>query len=491
MKRATMSLLFGLTIISMISLPVYRANAEDLQSKVDELEKKVSVLERKVSKMKMHFGGDFRFRFDNVEWKTPEYMQPDMQGNYYQMPGDTLKNSESYTWRLRLKMGAEISENLHFGGRMNVYRKYGGAEVPMFDGSPQSVFDSFNSTRIPTDNVVRIERAYFTYTPPSTPLIFTIGRQAATDGPPREVKLDTVRQGTPAGMLIDAEIEGLMVGVNLTKLGMPDGNRFRVCYGIGFESGFGSGGNSKGSYIMTPMGSAQINNLEDSKVAGGCLDLDFPIGFTELKISTSYFRMLNLTDIPSGLTRNFPNFMDNNAQDVTATANLGDMDLYGICITHETDWITYFASMGWNKSDPNGKESAYGFGGLLGNPNGSETGSAYYLGLKVPLRVLPANIGFEYNHGSKNWWSYTPGADDISNKLATRGSVWEAYMNYDIEDHLKFRMGYVHYDYDYAFSGWHIAPGPMDYFDLDNNPVMPYPFPKEVDNFYFSLTASI
>jgi hypothetical protein len=481
----------GTWLVAMIVLGIMLIPVRGYSGDMDNLEKRLSDLELTVGSMKLHFGGDFRFQYDNVEWKTPKYMQPDMQGNYYPMPENTLTNSESYSWRLRMKFGAEISENLHFAGRMNAYKLFGGAEVPIFNGTPGTVHNSFNSTRIPTSNVVRIERAYFTYTPGNTPVILTVGRQAATDGPPRQVKLETERQGTPPSLLIDAEIDGIMLGLNLEKFGLNDGSRFRVCYGVGFESGFGAGGDAEGTYLITPMGASQVGNLDDSKVLGGCLDLAFALGFTDLQVSSGFFRMKDLTDIPSGVTRNFPNFMSSDPQMVSATANLGDMDVYGFSIIHDLEWLSYFVSMGWNKSDPNGNVSGYGFGGLLGNPSGSESGSSYYLGLHVPLQVVPVSVGVEYNHGDKNWWSYTAGADDIGNKLATRGDVWEAYFNWNFDDHIALRGGYVKYNYDYAFSGWHIAPGPIDYFDLDNNPVMPYPFPKEVDNLYFSLNVTI
>ena len=43
-------------------------------------------------------------------------------------------------------------------------------------------------------------------------------------------------------------------------------------------------------------------------------------------------------------------------------------------------------------------------------------------------------------------------------------------------------------NYDYAFSGWHIAPAPMENFDLSNeNMRSPYPFPDEIKNFYAIL----
>jgi len=460
------------------------------ESFAKDIEEKVSDLELKVSKMKLYFDGDYRFRYDYVGWTTPRYRQPDMSGNLFQMGSKNLKNSESYSWRLRLKFGADISDNLHFYGRLNAYKLFGGADVPIFNGTPETVHNSFNSTRIPTDNVIRVERAYFTYTFPSTPVILTIGRQAATDGPPRQVKLDTVRQGTPVAILIDAEIEGIMAGLKLDDWGLPDGSRARVCYGVGYESGFGSGGNAEGAYVINPMGSGLVTNLNDSKVVGGCLDLPFTLGFTDLTVCTGYFRIMDITDIPYGLTRNFPNFQNNDPQNVTATQNLGDIDLLGFSVTHDMDWLTYFVSLGYCRSNPNGKESMYGFGGLLGNPRESESGTAIYLGAKAPLRVIDAQVGFEYNQGSEHWWSYTAGADDVSNKLATRGNVTEMYFNYNFDKNITLRAAYARYNYKYAFSGWHIAPGSLDYFDLEQNPAMPYPFPKSVDNFFVSTTVN-
>ncbi len=72
-------------------------------------------------------------------------------------------------------------------------------------------------------------------------------------------------------------------------------------------------------------------------------------------------------------------------------------------------------------------------------------------------------------------------------KLATRGSVVEAYLVQKIEKRLSFRLGGQFFKYDYAFSGWHIAPGPMDNFDLSNTPGLGYAFPDKATNIYAIL----
>jgi hypothetical protein len=200
-----------------------------------------------------------------------------------------------------------------------------------------------------------------------------------------------------------------------------------------------------------------------------------------------------MTDIPYGTLINFPipgPYAQPSPQYVTATNNLGNMDQWGILWQHTiNDKFTYFLSGGYIKSHPNGKVSQYGFGGLLGNPNGSETGSAYYAGLKYkPIEKV--SLGLEFNHGSPNWFTYAPDAGDPSAKLAARGDVWEGYVHYFINKNFLLKLGYTYFDYSTAFSGWHIAPGPLSYYSLDNpTAVNFYPFPKTVKDVYFAVEA--
>ncbi len=487
-KLFSFALMITAVMLFLLAAPAVYA---DVDEDIEDIEERLDVMELKLAKHKIYFGGDFRVRWDSVSWHIPRYQQvvdPTTQPpGVQQMEAQNWDNSATYTSRLRLKMGADISSNLHFYGRLNMYRAYGGAEIPIFNGQPDSLHNSFNSTRIPTDNTLRVERAYFTYKWKNSPIFMTLGRQATTDGPPRHIKEEMVRQGTPSSLIIDAEIEGFMLGSKLDFMGLPENSTFRLCYGVGYESGFGGGGNVPQSYVVTPFGNGVVASLDDSTVLGACFETPLPFMGDEGMFYLNYMLLQDLTDIPYSSLSNFPNPFDNNPQSVTATNNLGDMDLFGLGVTGDAGKLDYFAMAAWNKSDPNGQQSQYGFGGLLGNPDESENGFAYYLGAKYSFIPKKLSAGVEYNKGSENWFSYTPAADDPSNKLATRGDVWDLYLNWQFDKRIWLKVGYQHFNYNTAFSGWHIAPGPLEYFDLSQNPTLFYAFPDEVDNIYATL----
>ncbi len=206
-----------------------------------------------------------------------------------------------------------------------------------------------------------------------------------------------------------------------------------------------------------------------------------------------YNRFGNMTDIPYGTLINFPipgPYAQPSPQYVTATENLGDMDQWGLTWEHRIgDTFTYFAGGGYIKSHPNGKVSQYGFGGLLGDPNKSQSGTAYYARPALEshpqggprARVQPRLLPLVHLHARAT--------GELGDKLAARGNVWEGYLRYTFSKHTSMRVGYTYYDYSTAFSGWHIAPANLDYYNLDNNAVNFYAFPKTVKNAYFLFDA--
>jgi opacity protein-like surface antigen len=459
-----------------------------------ELEKRVTELEKKAANDKIDWGAEMRVRLDNLRWHINPYQQfMGMETPPVVVPAQDLENTAQYSIRLRLRMNADINENLKFMGRLSMYKLYGGSDVPIFNGFPNTVLDSFNGSRIPSNEVLRVERALLKWQVPRTPLNVAFGRMNSSDGPPLELREGTERQGTPMGIMVNAEVDGVHVDYDLHTLGLPEGTTIGFCGGIGYESGFGGGGQVSENYTLTPFGAGAINGMRDSRVAGFIYDMPlmFMLGETvnDARFMFGYNRFTNMTDIPYGALINFPipgMYAQPSPQYVTATNNLGNMDQIGVTWQHKiSDVLHYFFSYGYIKSDPNGKVSQYGFGGLLGDPDNSQNGWAAYTGLQVKP-VDKVALGFEYNHGSERWFNYTPATGEPSEKLATRGNVYEVYGHWDFAKNLSLKTGYIHYDYSTAFSGWHIAPGNLDYYSLDNpNAVNFYPFPKTVKNFYF------
>ncbi|MBN2318416.1 MAG: DUF3373 family protein [Acidobacteria bacterium] len=470
------------------------------QEEATESKKRLNDVERKTAGDKIDWGADMRVRLDHVRWHINPYRQyMGMETPPVAVPGHDLENTAQYSVRLRLRMNAEINDNLSFMGRLSMYKLYGGSDVPVFNGFPSTVLDSFNGSRIPSNEVLRVERALLKWQIPNTPLNVAFGRMNSSDGPPLELREGTERQGTPMGIMVNAEVDGVHVDLDLGTLGFPEGTTIGFCGGIGYESGFGGGGQVKNNYTLTPFGLGSINGMEDSRVAGFIYDMPllFMLGESvhDARFMFGYNRFTNMTDIPYGTLINFPmpgmNANPPAAQYVTATDNLGNMDQLGITWQHKiNDFLHYFTSYGYIKSDPNGKVSQYGFGGLLGDPDNSQSGWAIYTGAKItPINVL--SLGFEYNHGSERWFNYTPATGEPSEKLAARGNVYEVYGHWDFAKNLSLKTGYIHYDYSTAFSGWHIAPGDLAYFSLDNpEAVNFYPFPKTVKNFYFMVETS-
>jgi hypothetical protein len=110
---------------------------------------------------------------------------------------------------------------------------------------------------------------------------------------------------------------------------------------------------------------------------------------------------------------------------------------------------------------------------LMSNPDDieSKSGWAVYAGGRYDFPT-GTKLGFEYNHGSENWITFAPAADDMwTSKLGTRGNVYEVYVIQDLP--LKaissyfsktfFKIGYQYYDFDYTGSNsWLGAPIKID-----------------------------
>jgi hypothetical protein len=531
------------------NLKIQLKAVEEKATAAQDVDTRLVKVETKVAGDNIQWGGDLRTRFDGAQEHFKPYQQfagfiqnpaPGYAGTpapvFNQVPAQDWTNSVQWSTRLRLNMGITINEDAKIMGRLAMYKVAGGADVPTFNGSPNTIGTGFTAGQVPGTDALLVERASLVYHFNAVASILSIGRQNTTDGPPFEVREGSERNATPQALAVNATIDGIGWKFQLEKIGFPEGTLLGFCYGVGYESGFGGGGAIKQSSAVVGMNfnptggttatapAAQIGNigpLKDTTVLGCMYDMPllFQIGESvqSANVYLGYNRLGNMTDIPFGNTINFPIPMGMpSTQYVTATANLGDMDQLTATWKHKIgDTFTYFVSGGYIKSHPNGQVSQYGaywtfpnapaygpmagttmqlsgFGGLMGDPTKSETASAYYAGMRYdPTPTL--GVGVEFNHGSPRWFTYTPATGEYTDKLGTRGDVWEGYVQWKFAHNAALRVGYLDYKYTTAFSGWQIGPSAqpgqdwVSAMNLGNNPMLQYSYPSTIKNYYASI----
>ena len=408
---------------------ILRSKVKETNSKIvkqentnDELEDRIDSVETSTLTDKINFGVDFRTRVDNFRQKQ----------------ASGTKGSDNNIWsnRLKLNMSSKITDNMKFVGMLTMYKNWSDSNI-----NPQSNMDSMQGRR-PNDSSLFAERAYIDWRiyNGKVPLILTIGRQPSADGPSHQFKDNTVRKSTYSALSFDGTADGVVATFPLNKLTGVDQMALRFGYGKGYQDGTST---NYASYIGNPKG------INDTNVMGVFFDSSLGIDGSLMQISA-----VKAKDVVS----NVPN--DNK--------NIGNFYLYTAMLEFtniKDSGIDLFAHYGISEAKPNGKTSIY-YGqnvGLLTSTNGdtsTKSGSAYWIGTryKLPMPTFKnPYIGFEYNHGSKNWFNFTQGSNDVTNKLATRGDATEVYYIQPINRYAYLRLGAQFIDYKYTGSGWQIG----------------------------------
>ncbi len=395
---------------------------------------------------------------------------PEQQGMLMEMlmpstarEGYDYKNDIMFTNRLRLNMNAKVAENVDFQGRMTMYKPWGDSSgVQVFNGMSNSLNIDGSSARYPNSDILRVERAYFNWRNiADTSFYLSFGRRPSAGGPPMHLRDDEMRAGTPLGTLIDFAFDGITAGFT-----PYDGGTFRLCYGMGYESGFGSAENLV----------AEENRLKDAHFFGFNWDMYNKDGIT---VQSTVARAFDVTDGFNGLVVLQDNPVTGDpigapiVMRFTPSANLGDIDLYGILMSYSNDSFDLFASYNLMKSHP--EDVTTPFGGLFTDPFGTpeeQTGKMGYIGARYKFSNKKTKLGVEYNEGSEYWFNFSNGADDIfAPKTATRGTVVEVYLTHRIARKFICKLDFMQYDYDYSGSGWHLGAPKA----LDANPILGYP----------------
>ncbi len=378
-------------------------------------------------------------------------------GNLSTIPAYKPQQPTLMTNMFGLDLHAKATQDVTVNARLLMYKTFGSQDdsqvVGNYFADRVGVFDGTLS-HVPSSSLLNVDRAYATWSNiADQPIWFSVGRRPSTNGAPSNLRLNNERPGnggTPA-MLIDYAFDGATIGW-APDIEMLPGAYAKVCYGRGFDSG-----------IQTP-----TNSIKNAEFLGVAI---LPIDTDPLRVWFQWDRAWNLFDFP---------VMQNTVFGNTApSTNLGNMDWYGVGALSTLKNVgpgnlNIFGDVAMNVSHPGGNVSQNaGFQGMLTGSffaqeaPSDKTGFGFYTGIRYDL-PSKTKLGFEFNHGTKNWVTMAPAGDDMwTSKLGTRGNVYEPYIIQELD--LKpissyfskafFRLGYQYYDFEYTNSNnWVGAP---------------------------------
>ncbi len=532
MKKTVVTLGFLALVAGVSLPVAARAADDDLQKKFDRLTKEIMELKGQVKKNEdkslskwLTIGGEYRFRADSLHGRTAAYTdvmstfanaQNTMQSNFFtatatgtavngmtaqqwagnlsglmtfsqqmatiktfsqanaflaanqailgglqnfavQVPAYKPQNETLYTNKFGLDLHAKATQDVTVNAKLDMYKVFGSQDAGPATGNYFSdragIFDGTLS-HVPSDSLLNVDRVYATWSNiAEQPVWFSVGRRPSTNGAPTNLRLNNERPGnggTPA-LLVDYAFDGMTLGW-APDIEMLPGAYAKVCYGRGFDSG-----------IKTP-----ANSIKDTDMLGVAI---IPVDTDPLRVWLQWNRGFNIFDAP---------VMTNSAfGDTAPKTNLGDIDWYGAGAMSTLRNVgpgnlNMFADFGLSITHPNNNVSSqFGFMGLgtgqFFQPEAprDKTGWAAYVGVRYDL-PSKTKLGFEFNHGSRDWITFAPSADDMwTSKVGTRGNVFEPYIIQElnlkpISSYLSkafFKIGYQYYDFEYTGSNnWVGAP---------------------------------
>lgn len=411
-----------------------QSKAEDYPD-FDEVEERMDEIELATLVNKINFGLDFRTRVDNFDYE-------------YAAGGVSESNNNVWSNRVRINMSAPITDDMKFTGRLAMYKNWADSNINTF-----SSMDPMQGRR-PNDSSVFLERAYVDWTVISgdVPVILTIGRQPSSDGPSHQFKDNTVRKATYSALSFDGAADGVVATIGLGATGIPDA-ALRIGYGKGFQSPT----SSMTGYI------GNTNPIDDTTVLGAFLD--FGLGIDG---SLVQFSAVQGSDINS---------------QTSDAATIGDIMLYTAMVEFTNiagSNLDLFGHYAMSVASPNGDTGTMcamqnedgtcampmqvgllTTQGITQDMEEEKDGSAFWIGARYTLAYAEMlnkpRIGIEYNQGDENWFSFTQGSNDLTNKLATRGNALELYYIQPINRYANLRLGGQWIEYEYTGSGFQVG----------------------------------
>jgi len=474
MKKFLAPILIGASVVTCaLADEGLQAQLEEMKKQIAELkaaQEKINVeaLQRQIREVKAHTAGDnvkfnidFRTGYDIVDYK--------LKG------GEDVDNS-IWTNKLILGMAAQPRDDLVFRGSLGVYKSFG--NTSSFGANGYQNMDWY-ATQTPGDSTLRLREAYFLYFGKIGDVDYTasFGRRPSVDGFLVNLREDNADPASPIGHNINMEFDGASFMFNVEKITGVSGMYFKLCLGRGNSNADAKYPTFTGYPVMTGGVMPSFATTPYAKSNFDSPNMDLAGLLMQLYNDGQYKVMANIF---KGWNMMGANFGSNTGADAALypyTVNMTDVgDMTGGSLSVQVNGLSYdndflmdttvFASFAWSETDPKGQHNVidqnpmsptYGqpipTTEMLGS-NKSETGHSYYVGVQIPGFFESDKIGFEYNHGSKYWRSFTYGEDTlIGSKLATRGDAYEVYYNLPIlSKNLTAQLRYTYIDYEYTGS---------------------------------------
>jgi hypothetical protein len=418
------------------------------QEDLDERSDIIDAVEKKSILDKINFSPELLLRFDKFDYKNNSItgedtrMYEDGQRTDIQRRDEFSKHYDiASSIRFRLNMSMQLEDIKFYGRLVYMNSSQSNQRVCILSrdiktGTPGSAFD--------------VDRAYVNYTlnPRSKhPFTLSFGILPTTGGTPLQFAEDKKRSSLFPALVFDMNTYGV---IGTQKLGDDTYARAVIARGYTLRPNFypyqcnreninnadifGLYADTKFHFLGSSLLSFGINVMhdlkahpylgpdvtaDDSHVLGTMLTLGLGIDIQKVaKTNTTIFLHTALSN-PHG----------NNNED--------DYKIYNWSDTYE--------------GDPGFTEADYATGGML-----KENGYSIYLGTKYTLNKS-FYFGAEFNHGSKYWFSATQGAEDMYNKLATRGEAYDIYTAWKYHKYLQAKLSYLTIHESYTGAGWHFG----------------------------------
>ncbi len=410
---------------------------DNLKEDVADLSEIVQVVEKKSFMDRMQISGELRTRFDWFDFKenAPKGFGRRRSRHHHEEEVHGLASN-----RFRLNLVTQLTDNLRFQGRLVMFKNWNDDDTPEFPAT-----NLFNYSRTPTDNELKVERAYVDYyfsLLDSLPMAFSFGRLTFSDSLPTDLREDTPRKSAYPGLAYDGEGDGIALTVGLEELVPLPAAALRLVY-------------------LRKLADNDAQLYRDNSL--GLEDVNFFIAQFEtglpgaLRNSLFIANFIYMPDIPS------PNLTSRGLVPVRLPDSLGDM--WKLTFFFESkrflgSWVDWFAGISFLESNANGNVTVYRLGpvpafvGLFNDRGRSDRSAwAYHVGgrITVPWDLLNyPKLGIEFNYGSRYWWGINAGSEDPLHKLDVKGQVWDFYYLQPISEHFTLRLGYTRVDSDYG-----------------------------------------